>query len=317
MTIFESPENIKTGRVVEIPVVGMTCANCAASVERTLGKKTPGVLSASVNFATETATVEYDPETTDLEEMAAKVEKTGYKLIIPAEGGSEDMEDTEAAARELEVKTQVRAFIVGVVFTVPLFILSMSRDFSLIGDWSYAPWFNILLFALATPVQFYTGWGYYVGGIKSLRNLSANMDVLVALGSSTAYFYSVALLLFPALGTHVYFETSAMIITLIKLGKLLEARAKGRASAAVRALMDLAPKTAHLLDDDGTERDVPADDVNSGDIVAVRPGESIPVDGEVIGGNSSVDESMLTGESIPVNQYRWTRRKDRKYTAVL
>jgi len=285
---------------VELPVVGMTCANCAATVERTLRKKVPGVLSANVNFATEKATVEFDPAQTDLETMAAAVEKAGYKLIIARK--NDTGRDEEKEAREAEILRQTRAFIVGVIFTVPLFLLSMSRDFSLIGPWSHATWFNWLLFAMATPVQFYTGWGYYTGGYKSLRNLSANMDVLVALGSSTAYLYSLAVLLFPALGMHVYFETSAMIITLIKVGKLLEARAKGRTSASIRSLMELAPKIAHLIDDAGAERDMPAESVKQGDVVVIRPGERVPVDGVITGGKSTVDENMLTGEPIPVDK---------------
>ncbi|HUT55845.1 MAG TPA: heavy metal translocating P-type ATPase [bacterium] len=286
-------------REVRLPIIGMTCANCAATVERTLRKKVPGVSSANVNFAAESAFVVYDPALTDFAGMAAAVERAGYKLLPAAEDAGEDVEQK---AREQEVRRQKRHFLVGVIFTTPLFIISMARDFSLLGPWAHAAWVNWVLFALATPVQFYTGRDYYTGGAKSLRNLSANMDVLVALGSSTAYFYSVAVLLFPGLGVHVYFETSAMIITLIKVGKLLEASAKGSASAAIKALMGLAPKTAHLVGENGDERDVPAEQVRIGDVVAVRPGERIPVDGEVAGGSSSVDESMLTGESIPVDK---------------
>ncbi|MCA1990173.1 MAG: heavy metal translocating P-type ATPase, partial [Desulfarculus sp.] len=289
-------------RKVDLPVVGMTCTNCSAAVERTLNKKVPGVVAATVNFGTETATVEYDPAVTSLEAMAEAVKKAGYELVLPA-GGEETtgVEDAEAQARAAELRAQQRAFAVGVACTLPLFVLSMGRDFGLWGAWAHAPWVNWLFLILATPVQFYTGWGYYEGGFKSLRNRSANMDVLVALGSSVAYVYSLAVVLSPGLGHHVYFETSAMIITLIKLGKLLEARAKGQASAAIRALMDLAPKIAHL-EEDGQERDVPADQVRPGQVVVVRPGESIPVDGVVVAGRSAVDEAMLTGESVPVDK---------------
>ena len=147
-------------------------------------------------------------------------------------------------------KDQTRKFAVGVSFAVPLFILSMGRDFGLIGQWSHAPWVNWLFWALATPVQFYTGWDYYVGGLKSLKNKSANMDVLVAMGSSVAYVYSLAVLLFPSIGLHVYFETSAVIITLIKMGKMLESRTKGRTGGAIRKLIGLSPKTATILEDD-------------------------------------------------------------------
>jgi Cu+-exporting ATPase len=167
-------------------------------------------------------------------------------------------------------------------------------------------WINWVLFVLATPVQFYVGWDYYDGAYKSLRNGSANMDVLVALGSSAAYFYSVAVLIAmalgsTALGTHVYFETSAAIITLIVLGKLLEARAKGQTSEAIKKLMGLRAKTARVVRD-GTEQDIPIEDVVVGDTIIVRPGEKIPVDGQVIEGRSAVDESMITGESLPVDK---------------
>jgi Cu+-exporting ATPase len=177
----------------------------------------------------------------------------------------------------------------------------MGRDFGLIGQWSHAPWVNWMFWALATPVQFYTGWDYYQGGLKSLRNKSANMDVLVAMGSSVAYFYSLAVILFPALGGHVYFETSAVIITLIKLGKLLESRTKGRTGGAIRKLIGLRPKTATILEND-TEIEISLTRVKVGDTVIVRPGERIPVDGLVLDGQSAVDESMLSGEPLPVDK---------------
>ncbi|MCB2225093.1 MAG: heavy metal translocating P-type ATPase [Desulfarculaceae bacterium] len=285
---------------VDLPVVGMTCTRCSANVERTLNKKVDGVVEAHVNFATETASIDYDPSKTSLEAMAAAVKNAGYELILPVEG--EGAEDPEAVARAAELAAQRRFFWVGVAFTVPLFVLSMGRDFGLVGAWSHAAWVNWLFFALATPVQFYTGGGFYVGGWKSIKGGAANMDVLVALGSSVAYFYSLALLLFPGLGAHVYFETSAVIITLIKLGKLLEAKAKGEASAAIRKLMDLAPKKARVLDDQGNEIEIPAGQVQKGQIVIVKPGESIPVDGVVVSGASAVDEAAMTGESIPVDK---------------
>ncbi len=287
---------------VELPVLGMTCTRCSAAVERTLNKKVPGVDTAQVNFATEIASIDYDPSQTSLEAMTQAVKDAGYELVLPAEGEETDAPDAETLARQTDYKANLHAFTVGVVFTLPLFILSMARDFGLVGAWSHAAWVNWLFLALATPVQFYTGGSFYSGGWKSLKNGAANMDVLVALGSSTAYFYSLALLIFPSLGSHVYFETSAVIITLIKLGKLLEASAKGQASAAIKKLMDLAPKTAHLIDENGQEQDVPVSQVRPGQIVAVRPGERIPVDGQVVGGASAIDESMLTGESIPVDK---------------
>ncbi|MEW6667936.1 MAG: heavy metal translocating P-type ATPase [Thermodesulfobacteriota bacterium] len=284
---------------VEIPVTGMTCANCALAIERTLGKKVPGVVRAAVNLATERASVEYVPGLATLEDLVLAIEKAGYGAVLPEE--ALQGEDAELAARQAEVRNQTRKFLVGVVFALPLFLLSMGRDFGLLGNWSHAPWVNWLFLALATPVQFYTGWDYYTGGWKSLRNRSANMDVLVAMGSSVAYVYSLFLLLVPGFGSHVYFETSAVIITLIKLGKMLESRTKGRTGRAIRKLMGLRPKTAVILVD-GMESTVPLSQVKVGDRVIVRPGEAIPVDGVVLEGESSVDESMLTGESMPVDK---------------
>ncbi|MCJ7596598.1 MAG: heavy metal translocating P-type ATPase, partial [Desulfobacterales bacterium] len=284
---------------VEIPVTGMTCANCAMNIESALNKKVPGVVKASVNFASERATVEYVPALTNVDEMIAAIERAGYGAIRPDD--TLDGEDAELAARKAEIRNQTVKFLVGVLFTTPLFLLSMGRDFGLLGPWSHAVWMNWLFLVLATPVQFYTGWDYYTGGWKSIRNGSANMDVLVAMGSSVAYVYSLALLLNPSLGSHVYFETAAVIITLIKLGKMLEARTKGRTGGAIRKLMGLRPKTATILEN-GKERDIPLSQVKVGHEVVVRPGESIPVDGVVLEGESSVDESMLTGEPIPVDK---------------
>lgn len=284
---------------IELPITGMTCANCAMTIERTLKKKVPGVTDASVNFATERARVEYIPALTSVEDMIKAIEKAGYGAIRTDE--MLDAEDAELAARQAEIKNQTRKFIIGVIFTIPLFFLSMGRDFGLLGMWSHASWMNWFFLVLASPVQFYTGWDYYVGGWKSLKNKSANMDVLVAMGSSVAYFYSLALLIYPSLGMHVYFETSAVIITLIKLGKMLEARTKGRTGGAIRKLMGLRPKTATIMKD-GKEVEISLAQVQVGDVVIVRPGESIPVDGVVMDGDSSVDESMLTGEPIPVDK---------------
>jgi P-type Cu+ transporter len=284
---------------VEMPITGMTCANCAMNIERTLNKKVPGVVAAGVNFASERASVTYLPLVVSPTEMVAAIRKAGFDAIVPTE--SEDAEDAEAEARRREIIDQTRKFWVGVLFALPLFLLSMGRDFSLLGSWSHSPWVNWLFWALATPVQFYTGWDYYVGGFKSLRNRSANMDVLVALGSSVAYFYSAVLVVLPGQGGHVYFETAAVIITLIKLGKLLEARTKGRTGGAIRKLMGLRPKTATIIID-GAEQEIPLTQVARGHTVLVRPGERIPVDGEVVAGRSAVDESMLTGEPLPVDK---------------
>jgi Cu+-exporting ATPase len=284
---------------VEMPVTGMTCANCAANIERTLNKKVSGVVNAAVNFASERALVEYIPGVLDVEDIIRAIEKAGFGAIAPEDGS--DAEDIEQQARDAEIKDQTRKFAVGVAFALPLFVLSMGRDFSLIGPWSHAPWVNWLFWALATPVQFYTGWDYYRGGWKSLKNKSANMDVLVAMGSSVAYFYSLTILFLPSLGAHVYFETSAVIITLIKLGKMLEARTKGRTGGAIRKLIGLRPKTATILQDD-VEKEIPLTRVKVGDTVIVRPGERVPVDGLVLDGQSAVDESMLSGEPLPVDK---------------
>ncbi len=288
---------------VELPLLGMTCANCATTIERRL-KKTDGVLDASVNLASERATVRYAPGATTRADLVAAVRAAGYDVVEAAAG--EEPVDAEAAAREAEIAHQKHRLLVGAIFTLPLFLLSMGRDLGLLGDWAGALWVDWLFLALATPVQFYVGWDYYTGAFKSLRNGSANMDVLVALGSSVAYFYSVAVLLFKtagshALGHHLYFETSAVIITLIVTGKLLEVRAKGRTSEAIKKLIGLQPKTARVVRD-GVERDIPIAEVVPGDRLLVRPGEKIPVDGHVIEGRSSVDESMITGESLPVDK---------------
>ena len=285
----------------ELALLGMTCANCADTIQRRLNK-IDGVLDVNVNFASERATVTFVPGAVTRGELVAAVRKAGYD-VVEVEGG-DDVVDAEAAARAAELRHQQTRLAVGLVFTVPLFLFSMGRDFGLLGHWAHALWVNWLFFALATPVQFYVGWDYYTGAYKSLRNGSANMDVLVAMGSSVAYFYSVAVLIAltlgsDVLGTHVYFETSAAIITLIVLGKLLEVRAKGQTSEAIKKLMGLQPKTARILRD-GAEVDIPIAEVQVGDVVVVRPGEKIPVDGTVVDGQSAVDESMITGESLPV-----------------
>jgi Cu+-exporting ATPase len=282
----------------ELPITGMTCANCAMTIERTL-KRLDGVVGANVNLANERASVEYLPGEVSLVAIQQAIRDVGYDVVVPGEG--EAAEDVERAAREAEIRDQTQKFWVGVAFSLPLFLISMARDFGLLGAWAHEPWVNWLFLALATPVQFYVGWDYYVGGFKSLRAGSANMDVLVAMGSSAAYFYSVAVLLFPSIGAHVYFETSALIITLIKLGKMLESRAKGRTSEAIKKLMGLRPKTARVIREN-VEVDVPVESVALGDIVVVRPGERLAVDGVVIEGHSAVDESMLTGESLPVDK---------------
>jgi Cu+-exporting ATPase len=284
---------------VDLALTGMTCANCAANIERVLNKKVVGVVHASVNFASERATVDYLAGLVTVQDLVAAIEKAGYGAIAPDDGPVG--QDAEQHARQMEIQDQTRKFLVGVIFALPLFLMSMGRDFGLTGAWSHGAWVNWLFLGLATPVQFYTGWDYYVGGFKSLRNRGANMDVLIALGSSVAYFYSLAVLFLPSLGEHVYFETSAVIITLIKLGKMLESRTKGKTGSAIRKLIGLQPKTAIILEG-AQEKEIALARVQKEMIVVIRPGERIPVDGTVIEGQSAVDESMLSGEPLPVDK---------------
>ncbi|MGA9532343.1 MAG: heavy metal translocating P-type ATPase [Anaerolineales bacterium] len=287
---------VATGEL-DLAITGMTCANCVSTVEKGLSK-VQGVLDVSVNLATERAHVRFLPGVVERADLVRQVERIGYGVV--ESNDDSELEDAEQAARRAEIQRQERNLLIGTAFSLPLFLLSMARDFGLLGAWSHQPWVNTLMWALATPVQFYVGWQYYVGGFKSLRNRSANMDVLVALGSSVAYFYSIAVTLGWIAG-HVYFETAAAIITLIVLGKLLEARAKGQTSEAIKKLMGLRAKTARVVRD-GVEQDIPIERVLVGDRVIVRPGEKIPVDGVVRKGHGAVDESMITGESMPVEK---------------
>jgi Cu+-exporting ATPase len=316
---------VATGSM-ELPITGMTCASCVRNVERAIQKQ-PGILSVNVNLATEKATVNYLPGAVRRGDLVKAVEAAGYGVLDLSD--AEIPEDVERAARQAEIDRQRRMVLIGALFTVPLFLLSMARDLYMasfagsdmsahILDGAMAgpnPTLNWLLWSgwpfifglLATPVQVIVGRQYMVGAYKAARNRSANMDTLIAMGSLAAYLYSIIVLIgivlgvSDAVGGHVYFETAAVILTLITLGKLLEARAKGRTSEAIKKLMGLAPKTATLLRD-GQEIEVPVDDLMIGDMLLVRPGERIPVDGIVIEGRSSVDESMLTGESLPVNK---------------
>jgi Cu+-exporting ATPase len=281
---------------VDLLIRGLSDDNDARRLEKAL-LGLEGVLEVQVNFASEKARVRFIPSALTQSDLRRRVADSGFKAV---EVGDE-FEDVERKAREAETTQQRKYLIVGLAFTVPLFLFSMGRDFGLIPpEIAYAPWANWLMMALATPVQFYVGGQYYSGAYKALRNGSANMDVLVALGSSAAYFYSVAVV-FGLIPGHVYFETSAVIITLIKLGKYLEARAKGQTSEAIKKLMGLRAKTAKVIRED-QEIEIQIDEVLVGDIVLIRPGERIPVDGRVLEGNSAVDESMLTGESFPVQK---------------
>ena len=282
-----------------LPVLGMHCAGCAAAVEKALGRETPGVLSAAVNLADDSVTVSYDPSRVGPDALAAAVAAAGFELVLPTPEMS--AEETARAARRREETAHRREFLVGAVFTAPLFVLSMARDLGLAAPWLHAAWMPWLLGALATPVQFVTGRTFYAGAWRGLRAGAANMDTLVSLGAGAAYLHAVALLLAPGLGGHSGFETAAVILTLVRLGKLLEARARGRAGDAIAALLALAPERACLLSG-GTERDVPVAALRPGDVVRVRPGERVPVDGLVTGGHAAVDESMFTGEPLPADR---------------
>ncbi|RKU29145.1 copper-translocating P-type ATPase [Candidatus Poribacteria bacterium] len=279
-----------------LPITGMHCENCAATITRNLTQM-DGILNADVSIATEKAAVTYNPSALTEETIVDKIRSLGFDVVDA---------DSEAEARAAELQRQNQHFIVGILFTLPLFLLSMGKDMGLLGQWSHDTWVNWIMFLLALPVQVYVGWDYYVGSVKSLQNRTANMDVLVAMGSSVAFLYSFVVLMaaqlnLQGIGEHIYFETAAVIITLIKLGKLLEARAKGQTSAALKKLMRLSPQTACLLKD-GEEQQIPISQVEVGDRLIVRPGESIPVDGIVREGSSAVDESLFTGESMPVDK---------------
>lgn len=284
----------------EFTVSGMTCAACANRVEKRLNKL-EGVNKATVNFALESATVDFNPDEINVNEMKSAITKLGYKLEVKS-----DEQDSSTDHRLKEIERQKKKFIISFILSFPLLWAMVSHfsftSFIYLPDMLMNPWVQL---ALATPVQFIIGGQFYVGAYKALRNKSANMDVLVALGTSAAYFYSVYLSI-RSIGssehmTDLYFETSAVLITLIILGKLFEAKAKGRSSEAIKKLMGLQAKTATVVRD-GTEIKILIEEVVAGDIVYVKPGEKIPVDGEIVEGKSAIDESMLTGESIPVDK---------------
>ena len=284
----------------EFDISGMTCAACATKIEKAINKMA-GVSHANVNFALETISVSYNDKEVQPSEMVARVKKLGYELR-PKEDGQEKIDHKQA-----EIRKQTRKFIVSAILTLPL-LWTMVAHFSFLSfiylpDIFMNPWFQL---ALATPVQFVIGAQFYKGAYTSLKNKSANMDVLVALGTSAAYFYSLYLSFewMNSGGTgeaELYFEASAVIITLILLGKLFEVRAKGKTSQAIQKLLDLQAKTARVVRD-GVEQEIPIEEVLAGDLIVVRPGEKIPVDGEIIEGQSAIDESMLTGESIPIDK---------------
>jgi Cu+-exporting ATPase len=290
----------KEAEKLSISIGGMTCAACVNRIEKTL-QRIPGVLKAAVNLATEKATVQYQADRVEKSELRKAIEDLGYQVFSFAEETS----DREREARIREIKVQKLKFMISAILTGAVFLGSMPQWF---------PWWPrffqsyYILFILTTPVQFWAGGQFYRGFWSALKHYTSDMNTLIAVGTSAAYGYSTVITFFPhILGSHgikmgVYFDTSAMIITLILLGKMLEAIAKGHTSEAIKRLMGLRPKTARVIRSK-KEMDIPVEEVIQGDIIVVRPGEKIPVDGRVLEGYSAVDESMLTGESIPVEKH--------------
>lgn len=281
----------------ELDITSMTCAACSARIEKVLNRL-DGISSANVNLALEKATVTFNPSELTMADIIARIEKLGYGAHQPQQ------DDAKVDYRTQHIQQQKRKFIISAILSIPL-LWTMVAHFSFtsflyVPDLFMNPWFQMLL---ATPIQFMIGRQFYVGAYKSLRSGSANMDVLVVMGTSAAYFYSVyqAIVSTGHHAPHLYFETSAILITLILLGKLFEAKAKGRSSEAIKKLMGLQAKTAVVIRND-VEQVVPLEDVVIGDMLIVKPGEKIPVDGEVVRGTSAIDESMLTGESLPVDK---------------
>src|SRR5438874_2969639 len=294
---------------------GMTCASCAMRIEKGL-KKVPGVRNASVNLATEQAAVTYDPAQTNLEQMVRSVEAVGYKATPQVSPTQETMplgtaanlsdapgtpaaspfqEDEQSKRKRAEIVRKRNRLILGIALSLPVVILSMFFMNRFPGE-------NFLLLVLTTPVWAVVGWEFHRVAIKTLRHGSANMDTLISLGSTAAYMMSVVATFFPqVVGGITFYDTTTLIVTLIFLGKYLEARAKGQTNEAIKKLSGLQARTAHVIRA-GQERELPIEQVQVADELVVRPGEKIPVDGVVLSGLSSVDESMITGESIPIEK---------------
>ncbi|MFZ0105380.1 MAG: heavy metal translocating P-type ATPase [Thiobacillus sp.] len=285
-----------TPQTTELAIEGMTCASCVARIEKALNQL-PGV-TATVNLATETARVQYVPGLASVATLTDSVSRTGYHAQERVEAGRE----AEKARRSEQYRQELRLFWISAALTLPL-LAQMLWMFSGTGHAELPRW---LQFALATPVQFWVGRRFYLGAWHALRGGGANMDVLVALGTSMAWGLSTVVTLLGLTDQHVYYEAGAAVITLVLLGKVLEARAKGRTSAAIEALIQLAPKTARV-ERDGVASEVDIAEIMPGDTVIVRPGERLPVDGEVISGVSSVDEAMLSGEPMPVEKQAGSR----------
>lgn len=297
--ITDKIENIGYGVLTEkaeFDVFGMTCAACSSRIEKVLNKQA-GVKQATVNLTTESATIEYTPGLIDEKTLIEKIQHIGYDAKPKAEA------EEKQTYKEKELQHKKTKLMISAVLSAPLLITMLVHLFGMtLPEIFMNPWFQ---FALATPVQFIIGWQFYEGAYKNLKNGGANMDVLVALGTSAAYFYSLYEALKtigdPAYMPHLYYETSAVLITLILFGKYLEARAKSQTTNAISELLNLQAKEARVIRD-GKEVMIPVEAVVVGDHLIVKPGEKIPVDGMVIKGRTSVDESMLTGESIPIEK---------------
>lgn len=282
---------------ITLAIKGMTCATCAQTIEEAL-LRLEGVHDATVNLATERARVIYDPRYVRITDIKKTIQEAGYEVL------ETETAEREKSVREEEARRQKLLLIFSLTLSIPTFLLTMVMDFSALGmNESMMNASKIILFGLATPVQFIAGHQFYVGAYRALRNKRANMDTLVAMGTSAAYFYSVAAVFLPSIVPfgHVYFDTSALIISLILLGKYLEARAKGKTSEAIKKLMNLQPKMASVVRAD-QEFQIPVEELQVGDVFIVRPGESIASDGVIIEGYSSVDESMISGESMPLEK---------------
>ena len=293
---------------VNLKLRGMSCAACASSIESAVGA-VPGVIECNVNFGAEQAAIKYNPRQTSIREIQGAVEKAGYSAYSLQEQEMVTGEDdAEKAARKAESRDLIRKIIFGGIISIILIIGSLPMmtglELALIPRWLHNPWLQLLLTA---PVQFWCGYRFYIGAVKAFKRHAATMDTLIALGTSAAFFYSLFATVFPnfflnqGLMPEVYYETAAVVITLILLGRWFENRAKGQTSEAIRKLIGLQAKNARVTRN-GREIDIPISEVQIDDTILVRPGEKIPVDGEIISGSSTIDESMVTGESIPVTK---------------
>ena len=314
------PEEVSLGEIVDaieqsgydvvtetasIGISDMTCSNCADTNQTAL-ESVPGVVSAEVNYATDEAQAVYNPAETSLDALYDAIEEAGYSPVREdADEGDDSGQNARDAAREAEIRKQLRLTLFGAALSAPLLFFLVEKFLlggGVVPDRILGVEFGWVEFALATPVQVVLGWPFYKNSYKALvKNGRANMDVLIALGSTTAYVYSVAVLLGLIAGG-LYFDTAALILVFITLGNYLEARSKGQAGEALRKLLEMEAETATVVRDDGSEEEIPLEDVEVGDRMKVRPGEQIPTDGVVVDGQSAVDESMVTGESVPVEK---------------